>query len=133
MPLQRRLPKRGFVSLQRDDTAEVRLSDLQKVSGDSIDLAVLKEAGVVPSYCSRAKVILAGEIRRKIALTGLLVSKGARSAIEARAASVECPRPLFRPRHAAPGRGAPGDKGRGDTTLNSRGRTTRCEPSRMGT
>src|SRR5262245_55579476 len=93
MPLQRRLPKRGFVSLYRDDTAEVRLSDLQKISADTVDLAVLKDAGVVPSYSSRAKVILAGEIRRKVALKGLLVSKGARAAIEAAGGSVEVPAP----------------------------------------
>ena len=93
MPLQRRLPKRGFVSLHRDDTVEVRLSDLQKVSGDVIDLAVLKQAGVVPQPAVRAKVILAGEIKRKVALKGLLVSKGARAAIEAAGGNVEVPAP----------------------------------------
>ena len=91
MPLQRRLPKRGFVSLTRGDTAEVRLSDLQKLGADVIDLAALKAAGVVAAPCSRAKVILAGEIKRKIALKGLLVSKGARTAIEAAGGSVELP------------------------------------------
>jgi len=93
MPLQRRVPKRGFVSLHRDETAEVRLSDLQKVSGETVDLAVLKAAGIVPSYYSRAKVILAGEIKRKVALKGLLVSKGARAAVEAAGGSVELPAP----------------------------------------
>ena len=92
MPLQRRLPKHGFVS-RRQDTAEVRLSDLQKLGVDTIDLAALKAAGVVPSPSSRAKVILAGEIKRKIALKGLLVSKGARAAIEAAGGSVELPAP----------------------------------------
>ena len=91
MPLQRRLPKRGFVSLTRGDTAEVRLSDLQKLGVDVIDLAALKAAGVVASSYSRAKVILAGEIKRKIALKGLRVSKGARTAIEAAGGSVELP------------------------------------------
>src|SRR3954447_13455163 len=57
MPLQRRLPKRGFVSLTRDDSAEVRLSDLQKISADVIDLAALKAAGVVSHRVTRAKVI----------------------------------------------------------------------------
>ena len=90
MPLQRRLPKRGFVSL-RQDTAEVRLSDLQKLGVDTIDLAALKAAGVVPSPSNRAKVILAGEIKRKVALKGLLVSKGARAAIEAAGGTVELP------------------------------------------
>src|SRR5262245_60545618 len=93
MPLQRRLPKRGFVPLNRGDTAEVRLSELQKMAGENIDLAILKEAGVVPSSASRAKVILAGEIKRKVALKGLLVSKGARAAIEAAGGSVELPAP----------------------------------------
>src|SRR5689334_23706571 len=93
MPLHRRLPKRGFVSHLRNDTAEVRLSDLQKLSADVIDLAALKTAGVVPQPALRAKVILAGEIKRKVALKGLLVSKGARAAIEAAGGNVEAPAP----------------------------------------
>jgi large subunit ribosomal protein L15 len=93
MPLQRRLPKRGFVSHQRDDTAEVRLSDLQKLAADVIDLAVLKDAGVVHHLALRAKVILAGELKRKVALKGLLVSKGARAAIEAAGGKVDLPAP----------------------------------------
>ena len=93
MPLQRRVPKRGFVSHLRKDTAEVRLGDLQKIAADVIDLAVLKSAGVVPHPALRAKVILAGEIKRKIAVKGLLVSKGARAAIEAAGGQVELPAP----------------------------------------
>ena len=99
MPLQRRLPKRGFVSLLRNDTAEVRLSDLQKLDGDVIDLAALKAAGVVSHLATRAKVILAGEIKRKVALKGIGISKGARTAIEAAGGSVEAP-----PEKAAPGK-----------------------------
>jgi large subunit ribosomal protein L15 len=91
MPLQRRLPKRGFNSRLRDDTAEVRLSDLQKLAADVIDLAVLKSAGVVAQPAQRAKVILAGEIKRKVQLKGLFVSKGARAAIEAAGGNVEAP------------------------------------------
>jgi large subunit ribosomal protein L15 len=91
MPLQRRLPKRGFVSHKKDETAEVRLSDIQGIKSDTIDLAVLKSEGVVPHPALRAKVILAGEIKRKVALKGLLVSKGARAAIEAAGGSVEAP------------------------------------------
>ena len=94
MPLHRRLPKRGFVSHMRNDTAEVRLSDLQKLSGDVIDLAALKTAGVVPQPALRAKVILAGELKRKVALKGLLVSKGARAAIEAAGGKIELPAPV---------------------------------------
>jgi large subunit ribosomal protein L15 len=94
MPLHRRLPKRGFVSHMRNDTAEVRLSDLQKLSAEVIDLAALKTAGVVPQPALRAKVILAGEIKRKVALKGLLVSKGARAAIEAAGGKIELPAPV---------------------------------------
>ena len=88
MPLQRRLPKRGFVSLTRNDTAQVRLSDLQKMPIDSIDLLALKQAGVVHSDALAAKVILCGEISRAVKLQGLLVTKGARTAIEAAGGSI---------------------------------------------
>jgi len=91
MPLQRRLPKRGFVSLAKGDTAEVRLGDLQKLEAPTIDLAVLKAAGVVPQAALKAKVMLAGRIERAIALKGLGISKGARAAIEAAGGSVELP------------------------------------------
>jgi large subunit ribosomal protein L15 len=91
MPLQRRLPKRGFVSHKKDETAEVRLSDLQGIKSDTIDLAMLKAEGVVPRPALRAKVILAGGIKRRVVLKGLLVSKGARAAIEAAGGSVEAP------------------------------------------
>ena len=91
MPLQRRLPKRGFVSPHRGDTAEVRLSDLQKMPAEVVDLEALKEAGLVPQLALRAKVIVAGELKRKVALKGLLASKGARTAIEAAKGSIEPP------------------------------------------
>lgn len=89
MPLQRRLPKRGFVSLTRFDTVEVRLSDLQKMPVDTIDLLALKQAGVVRAGALGAKVFLCGEIARAIKLQGLLVTKGARAAIEAAGGSIE--------------------------------------------
>lgn len=91
MPLHRRLPKRGFRSLTAGDTAEVRLDTLQKLKADAIDLAGLKEAGVVPRLAARAKVILAGEIKRKITLKGVLATKGAKAAIEKAGGSVEQP------------------------------------------
>ena len=91
MPLQRRLPKRGFASPLRNDTAEVRLGDLQKLDADVIDLAALKAAGIVHQRALRAKVILAGGIQRKVALKGVGISKGARAAIEAAGGSVELP------------------------------------------
>jgi large subunit ribosomal protein L15 len=91
MPLHRRLPKRGFQSMTAGDTAEVRLDTLQKLKVDTIDLAALKQAGAVPQLATRAKVILAGELKRKIALKGVLASKGAREAIERAGGSVEQP------------------------------------------
>jgi large subunit ribosomal protein L15 len=89
MPLHRRLPKRGFVSLTKGDTVEVRLSSLDKLPVDDIDILVLKQARVVPNAALAAKVILNGEIRRKVTLRGLLVTKGARAAIEKAGGSVE--------------------------------------------
>src|SRR5512137_219078 len=72
MPLQRRLPKRGFVSLTRNDMAQVRLSDLENLPVDTIDLLALKQAGVVPAIALGAKVVLSGEIKRAVKLQGLL-------------------------------------------------------------
>jgi len=91
MPLHRRLPKRGFLSLSANDTAEVRLGDLQKLSAEVIDLATLKVAGLAHASALHAKVILAGSIERKVALKGLGTSKGAREAIEKAGGSVEAP------------------------------------------
>ena len=88
MPLQRRLPKRGFNSLARGLTAEVRLSDLQKMQLVDIDLKALIDAGVVPEATEAVKVILSGKIERKLSLSGLRVSKGARAAIEAAGGSI---------------------------------------------
>ena len=88
MPLQRRLPKRGFVSMTRNDCAEVRLSDLQKMPVDDIDLLALKQAGVVPATALSAKVVVSGELKRAVKLQGLLLSKGARAAVEAAGGSV---------------------------------------------
>jgi len=88
MPLQRRLPKRGFNSLARGLTAEVRLSDLQKMAGTDIDLKALKEAGVVPGATEAVKVILSGKLERSVSLSGLRVTKGARAAIEAAGGSI---------------------------------------------
>lgn len=88
MPLQRRLPKRGFVSLTRNDTAQVRLSDLEKLPVDTVDLLVLKQAGVISANALSAKVMLSGEIKRAVKVQGLLLTKGARAAIEAAGGSV---------------------------------------------
>jgi len=91
MPLHRRLPKRGFQSLSAGDTVEVRLDTLQKMTAEAIDIEVLKQAGVVPRLAKRAKVILAGEIKRKISLKGVLASKGAKAAIEKAGGTIELP------------------------------------------
>ncbi len=89
MPLQRRLPKRGFASLTRGDTAEVKLSALDKLPVDTIDIKVLKQAGVVSKTVLAAKVILSGNVNRAIKLQGILVTKGAKAAIETLGGSVE--------------------------------------------
>ena len=91
MPLQRRLPKRGFNSPTRGDTAEVRLSDLNRLKVDTIDILVLKDAGIVPIHALTAKVIVSGELKRKVTLHGLLASKGARAAVEAAGGKMEMP------------------------------------------
>ena len=83
MPLQRRLPKRGFVSLTRGDTAEVRTGTLSMMSADTIDILVLKQAKLISANAKTAKVILAGAITRKVTVQGLMLTKGARAAIEA--------------------------------------------------
>ncbi len=89
MPLQRRLPKRGFVSLSKKGGAQVRLSDLSKLPGGTIDIPMLKSAGIVPSAASVVKVILSGKIERTVKLRGILTTKGARAAIEAMGGSIE--------------------------------------------
>ena len=88
MPLQRRLPKRGFVSLTASRNVEVRLSELDKLPVDEIDLLVLMQAGVVPGGALAAKVVLSGTIGRKITLRGIGATKGAVAAIEAAGGSV---------------------------------------------
>ena len=89
MPLHRRLPKRGFASPTRNATAEVRLSELQKMKANEIDLSVLKAEGVVPRQAVAAKVILSGKLERKVTLKGVKATKGARAAIEAAGGKIE--------------------------------------------
>jgi large subunit ribosomal protein L15 len=88
MPLQRRLPKRGFLAVTVEKAVEVRLGDLVKVEGGTIDLASLKKAGIVNDRASRAKIILAGEIKKAFKVEGIGVTKGAKAAIEAAGGSV---------------------------------------------
>ena len=90
MPMARRLPKRGFVSMTRGHTVEVRLSVLNKIEGDEVDLMALKQAGIVPKGTVAGKIILAGKLeKRNLKVRGLGVTKGARAAIEAAGGSVE--------------------------------------------
>ncbi len=88
MPLQRRLPKRGFTPMGRHLSAQVRLSDLQRLPVDEIDVQVLKQAGLVGHSVRYAKVIKAGELSRKVTLRGLTATAGARAVIEAAGGSL---------------------------------------------
>jgi large subunit ribosomal protein L15 len=88
MPLQRRLPKRGFSSLTHEFVGEVRLSDLEKLPVDEIDLLSLKQAGLLGGLITSCRVIATGTLTRKIVLKGLTATKGARTAIEAVGGSV---------------------------------------------
>lgn len=88
MPLQRRLPKRGFKSPAALTRAEVRLSDLDKLGVDEIDLLVLKQAGLVSGLVKNVRVILSGEINRSVIVNGLAVTKGAKAAIESKGGKV---------------------------------------------
>jgi len=88
MPLQRRLPKRGFVSLTNARNVEVRLSEINDLPIDEIDLLTLIQANLVSQHALSAKVVLSGEITRKVTLKGVGATKGARAAIEAAGGSV---------------------------------------------
>ena len=89
MPLQRRLPKRGFRSMTAKDTAEVRLHDLAKLSAEVIDLAALKAANIVPIFARKAKVILSGALDKPVSLRGLALTKGARAAVLAAGGTIQ--------------------------------------------
>ena len=97
MPLHRRLPKRGFKSLTRDDVAEVRTSELQALQSDQIDLAALKAARLVSRHALAAKVIASGKLERKILLKDIQASKGARALIEAAGGTIELTQPVSEP------------------------------------
>ena len=88
MPLQRRLPKRGFVSLTNARNVEVRLSEINDLPFDEIDLLALIQANLVSQHALSAKVVLSGEITRKVTLKGVGATKGAKAAIEAAGGSV---------------------------------------------
>lgn len=89
MPIQRRLPKRGFASRMSRDMAEVRLHELALVAGGNVDIQTLKAANVIGQNIKRAKVIDSGKIEKAVTLRGIGVTKGARAAIEAVGGKVE--------------------------------------------
>ena len=89
MPLQRRLPKVGFNSRMAKYTAELRLHELAIPTADVIDLDVLKAADLVPSFATKVKVILSGELDKAVKLKGIAVTKGARAAIEKAGGTIE--------------------------------------------
>jgi large subunit ribosomal protein L15 len=83
MPMHRRLPKRGFSSRTASFHAQIRLSDLNVLSCDVVDILVLKQAGFIPISAHSVKVILAGELTRAVTLSGIKATKGALAAIVA--------------------------------------------------
>ena len=111
MPLQRRLPKRGFVSPLRGQVAEVRLSDLQRMTGDVVDMAGLHAAGVISRFAKGAKVILSGKLERAVTLEGIGATKGARAAIEAAGGKVNAPVAAEKPAAKAKPKAGKGKKG----------------------
>jgi large subunit ribosomal protein L15 len=88
MPLQRRLPKRGFKSQQLKYNGEITLADLQKLAADEVDLQTLKAAGLVRELIKHVKVISTGELSRKVALKGIGATAAAKTAIEAAGGSL---------------------------------------------
>lgn len=89
MPIQRRLPKFGFKTEISRMTAEVRSSELNTVEGNEIDLAVLKNSGLVRKDMQRAKVVLSGEVTKAFVVRGVAVTAGAKAAIEKAGGKVE--------------------------------------------
>jgi large subunit ribosomal protein L15 len=87
MPLQRRLPKRGFLATTITKAAEVRMSDLKRVDGE-VNMEALKKAGLVPGDAKRAKIILSGSLDKAVKVNGIPASKGAKAAIEKAGGSV---------------------------------------------
>ena len=83
MPMQRRLPKIGFASLKKKDTAEVLLYQLDKLDAGTIDFAALRAAKLVPATAKQAKVVKKGDLTKKFVLKGVLATAGAKAAIEA--------------------------------------------------
>ncbi len=88
MPLQRRLPKRGFKSQSLKYNAEITLSELQALGAAEVDVLTLKQAGLVPQLAKVVKVIKSGELSAKVVLKGIGATVGAKAAIEAAGGSI---------------------------------------------
>jgi large subunit ribosomal protein L15 len=88
MPMQRRLPKRGFKSQSLKYNAEITLADLQKLALADVDMLALKQAGLVRDMIKHVKVIKSGELSTKVSLKGIGVTAGAKAAIEAAGGSI---------------------------------------------
>ncbi len=88
MPLQRRLPKFGFVSKSKRDREELRLDRLNSIDAETIDLAVLKAQGAIAPRTTRVKIIASGALTKAVAINGVAVTRGARAAIEAAGGTV---------------------------------------------
>ncbi|MCA0239374.1 MAG: 50S ribosomal protein L15 [Proteobacteria bacterium] len=88
MPLQRRLPKRGFKSAQLKYNGEITLADLQRLAADEVDLLTLKAAGLVRDLVRNVKVVKSGELSKKVVLKGIGATAGAKAAIEAAGGSL---------------------------------------------
>ena len=89
MPLQRRLPKYGFSSRVGRNTAQIRTAELNQVDGDRVNLESLRKAGLITANVKRVKVMLSGDVTRKLTVNGIRVSKGAKEAIEDAGGEVE--------------------------------------------
>ncbi len=89
MPLQRRLPKRGFRSRRKSTVGEIRLNEIESMEAEVVDLSTLREAGLVHTGIEYVKIIASGEITRAVTVRGLGVTKGARAAIEKAGGRIE--------------------------------------------
>ncbi len=89
MPIQRRLPKVGFRSKLKNDTAEIRLYQLESLKDTTVDLAVLIAANLIDARAKKCKVVAKGDVKRAYSIKGLLATAGAKSAIEAAGGTLE--------------------------------------------
>ena len=89
MPLQKRLPKYGFKSRVGALTAEIRLSELNKIEGEIVDIDTVRKSGLINANIKRVKIFLSGELTKAVLIKGLAVTKGVKSAVEAAGGRIE--------------------------------------------